>query len=162
LVHLIRAGDGSLAGGVTWQFKHAPNAVWWRDAQGPVHPGSDDPMAARFIAKSVLSYAIDTIRQLCAETSIEIDTVSAIGLIQPMVWFRDAVADGLGISPERVPSTYGRYSYVGGAGIVANLLEARRLGLLHDGARVLLYGNGAGVTRYAALLNWSSSRERKG
>jgi 3-oxoacyl-[acyl-carrier-protein] synthase III len=119
-------------------------------------------MAARFIAKSVLSYAIDTIRQLCAETSIEIDTVSAIGLIQPMVWFRDAVADGLGISPERVPSTYGRYSYVGGAGIVANLLEARRLGLLHDGARVLLYGNGAGVTRYAALLNWSSSRERKG
>jgi 3-oxoacyl-[acyl-carrier-protein] synthase-3 len=159
LVHLIRAGDGSLAGGVTWQFKNLPDAIWWRDAQGPVHPGSDDPAAARFIAKHVLSYAIDTIRQLCAESAVEIDTVSAIGLIQTMTWFRDAVADGLGFSPERIPSTYDRYAYVGGAGIVANLLEARRLGLLHDGARVLLYANGAGVTRYAALLNWFSRRK---
>ena len=38
--------------------------------------------------------------------------------------------------------------------IVANLLEARRLGMLRNGANVVLYAHGAGLTRYGAALRW--------
>ena len=35
-----------------------------------------------------------------------------------------------------------------------NLMEARARGKLQPGARVLLHGMGAGVTRAAALIDW--------
>jgi 3-oxoacyl-[acyl-carrier-protein] synthase-3 len=83
------------------------------------------------------------------------DTVAAIAMIQPLAWYQGAVADGLGIPKERVPTTYSAYAHLGGAGVIANLLEAKRRGLLFDGAPVILYAHGAGVTQYAALLRWS-------
>jgi 3-oxoacyl-[acyl-carrier-protein] synthase-3 len=83
-----------------------------------------------------------------------VDAIAALATIQPLVWYTAAVAEGLGISPDRVPSTYRRFAHIGGAGVVANLLEARERGLLHSGAPVVLYAHGAGITRYASLLRW--------
>ena len=76
-------------------------------------------------------------------------------MIQPLAWYQAAVADGVGLAPERAPSTFPRYGHVGGAAVVANLLEARRLGLLAQGSNVVIYAHGAGLTRYAALVKWS-------
>jgi 3-oxoacyl-[acyl-carrier-protein] synthase-3 len=151
---LIRGGDGTLIDAVTHQYKRTPNARWWLDAEGPIHPGSGDPQGARLIAQNVLAYAIDTIRALCAATATPADAVASFAMIQPMVWYQPAVADGLGLPAERFPSTYSTYAHLGPAGVVANLLEARRLGQLHSGANVVLYAHGAGLTRYAALLRW--------
>jgi len=64
------------------------------------------------------------------------------------------VAEGVGIPTSRVPSTYASYAHVGGAAIAANLLEARRRGMLRDGATVAIYGHGAGLTWYSALMRW--------
>ena len=87
-----------------------------------------------------------------------LDAIAAIATIQPLVWYTAAVADGLGISGHRVPSTYTRFAHIGGAGVIANLIEARRSGLLYDGAPVVLYAHGAGVTRYGGLLRWHARR----
>jgi 3-oxoacyl-[acyl-carrier-protein] synthase-3 len=151
---VVRGGDGSLAGAVTHAFKDTPGATWWKDARPPVVPGIDDLAAARHLARHALAYPIETIRDLCKEAKVSIDAVAAIAMIQPLAWYQRAVADGLGISPERIPSTYDRIAHVGGAAIVANLLEARAVGLIRDGAPVVLYAHGAGITRYAALLRW--------
>jgi 3-oxoacyl-[acyl-carrier-protein] synthase-3 len=162
VVHTVRAGDGSLAGAVTFEYCERPGAVWWRDALGSIRPGTEDLDGARHMGRNMLAYAIDTITQLCEEARVPVDGVSAVCTMQPLVWFQRAVADGLRISPERVPSTYERLAHIGGAGVVANLLEARRRGLLVDGAHVVLFAHGAGLTRYATLLRWSRNGYHSG
>lgn len=155
VIHTVRGGDGSLAGAVTFEYAERPEAVWWRDAQGAIRPGTEDLASARSIGQNMLAFAIDTVCQLCREASLPVDAVAAIATMQPLAWFQRALADGLGVATERVPSTYEKYAHIGAAGVVANLLEARKHGLLADGAPVVLYAHGAGLTRYASVLRWA-------
>jgi 3-oxoacyl-[acyl-carrier-protein] synthase-3 len=157
LRHLVCEGDGSLAGAVTWRHKATPDAPWWGNAVGPVCPGTDDPDAVRFVADNALAWPIETIERLCREAAVPVDGIAAVATIQPFVWYAPAIAEGLGLPPERAPTTFAAYAHLGGAGPIANLIEARRLGLLQRGAPVVLYAHGAGVTRYAALLRWNCS-----
>jgi 3-oxoacyl-[acyl-carrier-protein] synthase III len=154
LTHLVRGGDGSLRRAVTFEHRTTPGAAWWKDAAGPIAPGTDDPSEARRLVRSVLTYPIDTVKELCAQAGISHDAIDVLSMIQPVSWYQAAVADGLGVDPARVPSTHAEYAHLGGAAIVANLLEARRRGMLKRGANVVLYAHGSGVTRYGALLKW--------
>ncbi len=154
LVRMVRGGDGSLHGAVTHAFKNTPGATWWLDATGPIVPGINDLTAAKKITRNALAYPIDTIRELCAAVDMRTSEIAALATIQPLPWYQAALADGLAIAPERVPSTFSEYAHLGGAGVIANLLEARRRGFLVDGAKVVLYAHGAGITRYAAMLRW--------
>jgi 3-oxoacyl-[acyl-carrier-protein] synthase-3 len=157
LVHMVCDGDGSLAGAVTWRHKGTTGASWWSGAAGPVYPGTDDPAAVRVVADHSLAWPIETIKRLCSEASIPIDALAAVVTIQPFLWYAPAIAEGLGLPAERVPTTFANYAHLGGAGPIANLIEARKRGLLEDGSPVVLYAHGAGVTRYAALLRWGRS-----
>jgi 3-oxoacyl-[acyl-carrier-protein] synthase-3 len=159
LVHLVRGGDARLAAAVTWQYEDTPGASWWKDGSGRVFPGTADAGQLRELVRNCLAYPIDTIKELCDRAAFPIDAVAAISMIQPLAWYQAAVADGLGLAPDRVPSTYRTYAHVGGAAIAANLIEARRRGQLRDGAPVILYAHGAGLTRYAALLRWHTRDE---
>ncbi len=154
VVRIVRGGDGSLRGAVTLQFKETPDATWWNGGNGPVVPGQTDPAAARSIARDILRYPIDTIHELCSATGMQIDEIAALAMIQPVPWYQAAVADGLRMHTDRVPTTFGTYAHLGGAGVIANLIEARRRDLLRDGANVVLYAHGAGITRYAMLVKW--------
>ena len=71
------------------------------------------------------------------------------------VEFANAGFQVTGIDVERAPQTYDRLAHVGGCGVVTNLIEARERGLLHDGATVALYAQGAGFTRSVALVRWA-------
>jgi 3-oxoacyl-[acyl-carrier-protein] synthase-3 len=154
LLHLVRGGESRLAEAVTWEYEETPGAAWWRDTSGRVFPGTADPKQLRELVRNCLAFPIDTIKELCESASFPIDAAAAISMIQPLAWYQAAVADALRLPPERVPSTFPTYGHVGAAAIVINLLEARRRGLLADGAPVILYAHGAGLTRYAALLRW--------
>jgi 3-oxoacyl-[acyl-carrier-protein] synthase-3 len=155
LIKTARGGDPTLRNAVNHGFRDTPGATWWKDAAGPVFPAAmEDPVAGRTIAQNALAYPIDMMRQLAEGARVPLDALAVLAMIQPLPWYQEAVAAGLGLSPERVPSTYARIAHVGGAALVANLLHARAQGLLKDGAIVALYAHGAGVSRYAALLRW--------
>jgi 3-oxoacyl-[acyl-carrier-protein] synthase-3 len=154
VTRVLRGGEGALAGAVTWNYPGRPSTDWWRDAAGGVQPGSDDPSGARYIARNVVAFAVDTIKALGQMAEMPLDAVAAVAMIQPLIWYQPAIAEGLGLPSSRVPSSYARFAHLGAAGVVANLLEARERGLLHDGAPVVLYAHGAGLTRYAALVTW--------
>jgi 3-oxoacyl-[acyl-carrier-protein] synthase-3 len=162
LVRMVRSGDGSLRGAVTHVCRDAPGATWWKDGAGPTVPGIVDPGAAVRLATNALEYPIQAIRQLCDIAEMPLDAVATIAMIQPLAWYQAAVADGLGISIHRIPSTYGVYAHIGGCAIVANLIESRRRGLVVDGSPVVLYAHGAGIARYAALLRWHATSSRTG
>jgi 3-oxoacyl-[acyl-carrier-protein] synthase-3 len=122
-----------------------------------VVPGTDDPAAVQVITRNALFYPIETIRELSQQAGVPLDAVAALAMIQPLRWYQAAVAEGLGMPAERVPSTYPKYAHLGGVAVIANLLEARSRGLLRDRSPVILYAHGAGLTRYAALVTWSTS-----
>jgi 3-oxoacyl-[acyl-carrier-protein] synthase-3 len=124
-----------------------------------VYPGTDDPAAVRVVADHALAWPIETIKRLCAEVSMPMDALAAVATIQPFLWYAPAIAEGLGLPAERVPTTFASYAHLGGAGPIANLIEARSRGLLIDGSPFVLYAHGAGVTRYAALMRWGRSRD---
>jgi 3-oxoacyl-[acyl-carrier-protein] synthase III len=158
LVHSLREGDGSLAGAVTYTYKRSPERAWWQGGDGPMVPGTDDTAAAKRLARLALHYPIEIIRELCRTAGMPMDALACVAMIQPLVWYQAAVAEGLGIPEERVPSTYRSYGHLGSAGIVANLLAARERGVLRDGAPVVVYAHGAGISCFGALLRWSAER----
>ena len=155
IVGVVRGGDGSLAGAITFGYRDNPAAKWWRDASGAVEHGSEDIDSAHRIGNNLLGYPLDTIAELCEATKFDIREAAAICMIQPVSWFQAAVAEGLGVSADRVPSTHAEYAHIGAAGVTANLIEARQRNLLYDGAPVILYAHGAGLTRFAVLLRWA-------
>jgi 3-oxoacyl-[acyl-carrier-protein] synthase III len=63
-----------------------------------------------------------------------------------------AIAEGIGLDPEIAPQTFDEYAHLGGVGVVINLMAAREKNLLPPGSQALLYAQGAGFTRGAALL----------
>ena len=70
-----------------------------------------------------------------------------------------AVAEGLGLAGRIGVQTYDELAHLGACGIVTNLIEGRRQGLLRpkaDGtpATVGIYAQGAGFTRGAAIVRW--------
>src|SRR5205807_2175091 len=98
----------------------------------------DDPAAVRVVADHALAWPIETIKRLCEEAGVPVDALAAVATIQPFAWYAPAIAEGLGLSPERIPTTFGVYAHLGGAGPIANLIEARSRGLLGDGSYVAL------------------------
>jgi 3-oxoacyl-[acyl-carrier-protein] synthase III len=66
-----------------------------------------------------------------------------------------AIAEAAGIDPARAVETFEERAHLGACGVATNLLAARESGLLGAGARAILYGQGAGFTRAAALIEWT-------
>lgn len=155
LVGVVSKCDGSLAGAVTWNYESNRAGNWRSGAQGEAYLGTEDPAGVRRLVDNALAYPIDSIRRLCVKTETPIDSVAVLSTIQPLVWYPAAVADGLGLDVARVPSTHARYAHIGGCAVVANLIEARDRGLLSDGASVVLYGHGAGLSLNTAMLRWT-------
>lgn len=92
--------------------------------------------------------------QFLARVERRPDEIDVLGATQPRRWFPAAVAESLGVEPARAPDTWGELAHVGGCGVLTNLIEARRRGMLREGASVVLFAMGAGVTRSAAWITW--------
>ncbi len=152
LAHVARA-DGSLHGALTWTTGR--DEPWYRG--GRMSPGSVDRDAMRRLSARLLHMGVETVHALLDRARASVDDLAALATIQPTAWYAAALAEALGVSPARAPSTFERVAHVGAAGVVANLVEARSRGLLTDGALVALYAHGAGANRTAALLRWGGA-----
>ena len=98
--------------------------------------------------------SVETVRTLLERSRIRASEIGALCSMQPRSWVPHAIAEGLGLDPEIAPQTYHELAHLGGAGTVANLVEARARGLLRPGANVVLYAQGAGFTRGAVHVRW--------
>lgn len=152
--HVAQA-DGSFHGAITWTGEGGADTPWYRG--GRLVPGSADRDAVRRMSARLLHMGVETVRALLDRGNATPSQLAAVATIQPTVWYAEALAEALGIEPSRVPSTFERVAHVGAAGVVANLVEARARGLLHEGDLVALYAHGAGANRTAALLRWGGA-----
>jgi 3-oxoacyl-[acyl-carrier-protein] synthase III len=128
---------------------------WW-EAGGALSMGSRSPDATRALMQDTVPTAARTVAELAKRAGFAVDSIDVLSSVQPRRWVPLAIAEALGLAPEVATESYRRYAHLGGVGPVVNLIAARDAGKLTDGARVVIYAQGAGFTRAAAVLNWSN------
>jgi 3-oxoacyl-[acyl-carrier-protein] synthase-3 len=119
--------------------------------------GSRAAEATRALMQDTVPTAARTVAELAQRAGFAVDSIDALLSVQPRRWVPLAIAEALGLKPDVAVETYRRYAHLGGVGPVINLLAARDAGKLTHGARVVLYAQGAGFTRAAAVLSWSAA-----
>ena len=129
---------------------------WWQ-AGGALSMGSRSPAATRALMQDTVPTAARTVSELARHAGFAVDSIDVLLSVQPRRWVPLAIAEALGLKPDVATETYWRYAHLGGVGPVVNLIAARDAGKLAQGARVVLYAQGAGFTRAAAALSWSSA-----
>ncbi len=129
---------------------------WWLEG-GPFFPGSRSPDGAKALMRDTVRFGAETVGMVLSKHGVRPSDVSAFVCVQPRWWTPAAIAEVAGIDVDRAPNTFEEIAHVGGCGVVANLVEARRRGLLDEHSLVALYAQGAGFTRAAALVRWGVS-----
>jgi 3-oxoacyl-[acyl-carrier-protein] synthase-3 len=158
LLSMSLVSDGSFQRAVIFSRgrDEATDTPWWT-AGGPFFFGSQDPKKAHEIMATTVKMGATTLREACAKGGIDPSRLEVICAPHIRGWIPGAIAQSLGLPASVAPHTYEEIAHVGGCGAVANLIEARRRGMLRPGTLVGLYAQGQGMTRAAAILSWTGA-----
>jgi 3-oxoacyl-[acyl-carrier-protein] synthase-3 len=151
---------GDLYDAVSWRRPQGDDAPWHR-AGGPMYMGSYDREGVRRVVQDTVRFGADTVAEAARRSGISPSEIDVLASVQPRRWIPWAIAESLGLSPQIAPQTFDELAHLAGCGVVANLLEARRRGLLASRSsgrlpNVCLYAQGAGFTRAALIVRYCS------
>lgn len=149
------ATDGAFYDAVTWARGREIDPPWWLEG-GPLVAGTLDPELTKRLGRSWVRMAAVTVGEVLRETRTEAASVDVIASVQPRKWLPGAICEAFGLPDDRAPLTHAELAHIGACGVVTNLIEARRRGQLRPGAKVVLFGMGAGLTRASALIDWTA------
>lgn len=144
-------GDHAIA--VTWVRGQddTTDAPWWK-AGGDYRLGSRAPDRAKILMRETVSFGAATIRTAAERASINVAELGVVASVQPRGFIPPAIAERLGLPRASAVTTYDRVAHLGACGPVFNLARARALGRAPRGTFLAMYGQGAGFTRAAAIL----------
>jgi 3-oxoacyl-[acyl-carrier-protein] synthase-3 len=151
-IHAVTHGEYYDA--VVWRRRGEDTS--WFEAGGPMFLSTNDGARARQLIQDSVRLGATTIRELMEKSRVPVADLDVIASVQPRRWVPSALAEVLGLPETIAPNTFEERAHLGACGVVTNLIEARRRGMLHDGSLIALYGQGAGFTRAAALLRWGA------
>jgi 3-oxoacyl-[acyl-carrier-protein] synthase-3 len=142
---------------VCWRRGKDDDSPWY-SAGGPMHLGSYDREGVQRITQDTVRFGADTVREAMKRASLPVSDLAVVASVQPRRWIPAGIARVLGLPPEIAPQTYDTLAHLAGCGVVTNLIEARRRGMLApragEPALVALYAQGAGFTRSSVVLRW--------
>jgi 3-oxoacyl-[acyl-carrier-protein] synthase-3 len=151
VVEIAGQTHGEYYDSVTWRRGKA-DPSWWK--AGPAtYLGTLNPTQAHDLVLSSVRIAAQTVRELMTQARLTVSDIDLLCSVQPRRWLPEAIVEALGCSAP-APQTFEEYAHLGGCGVVVNLIRGRELGLLGPGKKVVLYAQGAGFTRSAALVVW--------
>ena len=144
-------GEHAIA--VTWVRGQddTADAPWWK-AGGDYRLGSRAPDRAKILMRETVSFGAATIRSAAERASIGVAELAVVASVQPRGFIPGAIAERLGLPRARAVTTYDLVAHLGACGPVFNLARARALGRAPRGTFLAMYGQGAGFTRAAAIL----------
>jgi 3-oxoacyl-[acyl-carrier-protein] synthase-3 len=147
----VTHGQHSIA--VTWIRGHddETDVPWWKDG-GDFCLGSRAPARAKALMRDTVALGAATVREASARASVSVADLRVIASVQPRGFLPRAIAERLGLPRACAVTTYEELAHVGACGPVFNLARARALQRLVPGVLVGMYGQGAGFTRAAAIL----------
>jgi 3-oxoacyl-[acyl-carrier-protein] synthase III len=137
---------------VTWTRGSEEDLPWWQ-AGSEFYLGSRDKAGIRELVRSTVRLAVEVLHELAVVSGVGVADFEVLATMQPRRWIPRAIVEALG-TRTAAPSTFDQLAHLGGCGVVVNLMEARKCGLLKPGTAVVLYAQGAGFTRAATLVRW--------
>jgi 3-oxoacyl-[acyl-carrier-protein] synthase III len=143
---------GEYYASVTWCRGKVSDPPWW-EAGPAFYLGSHDREQAQELMRGTVRVAAETIVELLSRAAVSLDEIDVLASVQPRRWIPAAIVEALGARAAS-PQTFDELAHLGGCGIVTNLIQARETGLLTPGRKSVLYAQGAGFTRAAALVCW--------
>ena len=143
---------GEYYSSVTWCRSKDADPPWW-EAGPAYYLGSQNRDQAQELMRGTVRFAAETISQLLQRAQTKLDEIDVIASVQPRRWIPDAIREALG-ARAAAPQTFDELAHLGGCGVVTNLIRAREDSLLPRGGKAILYAQGAGFTRAAALVCW--------
>jgi len=150
---VVLTSHGEYHDAVVWARDEDNPAPWWEPG-GAFRLQSYDRDTAEQLVSRTVEFGVDSLGQALAKAGKRPSDLDVIATVQPRRWIGAAIAEGLGLPASRSINTFAQLAHVGTCGVVANLIEARRRGLLVPGATVGCYAQGAGFARAAAVLEW--------
>jgi 3-oxoacyl-[acyl-carrier-protein] synthase-3 len=153
------ASHGEYHDAVVWRRAKDDESAWYQ-AGGPIYLGSYDRAGARRLVQDTVRFGAETVAQAARRAGLDPSRIDLLASVQPRGWIPGAIAEALGLPTAIAPQTFARLAHLGACGVVCNLLEGRRHGLLARPDRgedriVTLYAQGAGFTRSALLVRWT-------
>jgi 3-oxoacyl-[acyl-carrier-protein] synthase III len=144
---------GEQAVAVTWVRGQddLTDVPWWK-AGGDFRIGSREPERVKTLMRDTVSYGAATIRAAAERSETSISDLDVVASVQPRGFIPHAIAERLGLARGNAVTTYDYTAHLGACGPVINVARARELGRVRRGTKLALYGQGAGFTRAAAIL----------
>jgi 3-oxoacyl-[acyl-carrier-protein] synthase-3 len=143
---------GEYYSAVTWCRGKEADPPWWEP--GPAYYlGSQNREQAQELVRMTVRIGADTIRELLERARVTLSSVDVLASVQPRRWIPGAIAEALG-GNLYAPQTFDELAHLGGCGVITNLIRAREERKLRPGQKTVLYAQGAGFTRAAALICW--------
>jgi 3-oxoacyl-[acyl-carrier-protein] synthase-3 len=131
--------------------KPAEDTPWWKPG-GDSRVGTRSLPGVKYLMRETVSFGARTVREAAARATIDVERVDVLASVQPRGFIPGAIAQHLGLGRSSAVTTYDEIAHVGACGPVFNLARARTEGRLERGSVAALYGQGAGFTRAAAMI----------
>lgn len=148
--------DGSLHGAIklAWDAPTgAASRAWWQPSREQLVIRFDPELQSRVMGE-VAQHARSVCEEALGRAEMRLDDVEVFLSHQPMVWYREFIADLLGLRDGVVFDTFEEYGCVNSAGISTSLHHARKAGRLVEGTRALVFSPAAGYVYGAAAVRW--------
>jgi 3-oxoacyl-[acyl-carrier-protein] synthase-3 len=157
---VVRSAFGATHGefhrSVLWRRGMGPDAdPPWFEAGGPYRLSSYDPAGVKYLQRETISFGARTVEEAARRANVAPGFIDVLCSVQPRKYIPGCIAERLGLPRDAAVETYEEIAHVGLCGPIYNLWTARERGMLHPGTTVALYGQGAGFTRAAAILEVS-------
>jgi len=144
---------GEFTNAVSWVrgTSEEEDLPWWK-AGGDFRMGSRAPAQAKALMRDTVTYGSETLREAASAAGVDIERIDVLASVQPRGFLPGVIAERAGMASDRAVTTYEHIAHVGVCGPIFNLAAARAQGRVGRNALVALYGQGAGFTRAAAIL----------
>lgn len=155
-VHAVTHGEYYDA--VTWVRGdgESEDTGWWK-AGADFRVGTKDRDGAKVLQRDTVSFAARTLREVFTKAEIDVERLGLLCSVEPRGWVPGATLEVLGLRPELASSVYPYRAHLGAVGPIANLHSADVAGRCKGDGYIALYGQGAGFTRAAAVLEMDAS-----
>jgi 3-oxoacyl-[acyl-carrier-protein] synthase-3 len=147
--HAVTSGEFHDA--VTWVRAAAEDTPWWL-AGSEFRVGTRNREQAKALQRDTVSFAVRTLREVCERAGVSPERLRLLASVEPRGWVPEATARVLGVPLDAVLSVYETRGHLGACGPIANLALGQESGRTQAPGIFGLYGQGAGFTRAAALL----------
>ena len=128
----------------------------WHRAAGPIRVGTFDLELARESGRAQMAFCREACEGALAQAGLTLADVDFFFGHQTTGWLNAALAESLGIGPDKTLHTFDEVANLGSANMPFNLHRAVKSGRVRHGDVVLAYAPGAGITATSVVLRWHS------